>query len=100
VEGRGRRPVLASFKHVGNTFDVCDHGFDGYSVAVQTGGHRIVAVNYWGSLKYNGCRRWHVKGHNGHTFKYRVCLATHAQPGGKPIRLVTGYCGGYVSDIL
>jgi hypothetical protein len=79
--------------------DVCDPAFDGESVAVQRGDGRIIAVNYWGSLKFNGCRRWHIKGRNGHPFKYRVCLATHAAPGGKPIHLERFFCSGYVADI-
>jgi hypothetical protein len=89
----------ASFKHGGNTFDVCDYGFDAESVAVQRGDRKIIAVNYWGSLKFNGCRRWHVKGRNGSPFKYRVCLATHAAPGGKPIHLEPFYCSGWQGEI-
>lgn len=90
----------ASFKHRGNTFDVCDYGFDGLSVAVQRGNRKIIAVNYWGSLKYNGCRRWHVRGRNGTTFKYRVCLARNARPGGKPIELLPFYCSKFKADIF
>jgi hypothetical protein len=95
-ESRG----CASFKRAGNTFDVCDYGFDGESVAVQNGAGRIIAVNYWGSLKFNGCRRWHVRGHNGTPFKYRVCLARNARPGGKPIRLERFFCSRYHADIF
>ena len=40
-ESRG----CASFKQAGTTFDVCDCGFDGEAVAVQTGHGRIIAVN-------------------------------------------------------
>jgi hypothetical protein len=94
-EGRG----CASFKRSGNTMDVCDPAFDGDSVAVQRGDGKIIAVNYWGSLKFNGCRRWHIRGRNGHPFKYRVCLATHAKPGGKPIHLERFFCSGFVADI-
>ena len=79
--------------------DVCDPAFDGDSVAVQRGDGKIIAVNYWGSLKFNGCRRWHIRGRNGHPFKYRVCLATHAKPGGKPIHLERFFCSGFVADI-
>ncbi len=89
----------ASFKRSGNTFDVCDEGFDGEAVAVQRGDRKIIAVNYWGSLKFNGCRRWHVRGRNGHPFKYRVCLATHAKPGGKPIHLEPFFCSKFVPDL-
>ena len=95
-ESRG----CASFKQAGNTFDVCDYGFDGEAVAVQNGHGRIIAVNYWGSLKFNGCRRWHVPGHNGAPFKYRVCLARNARPGGKPIRLEKFFCSRYHADIF
>jgi hypothetical protein len=95
-ESRG----CASFKRAGNTFDVCDYGFDAEAVAVQTGSRRIVAVNYWGSLKFNGCRRWHVRGHNGTAFKYRVCLARNARPGGKPIRLEKFLCSAFQAEIL
>jgi hypothetical protein len=42
----------ASFKRAGNMMDVCDPAFDGESVAVQRGDGRIVAVNFWGSLKF------------------------------------------------
>ena len=94
-ENRG----CASFKRAGNTFDVCDYGFDGDSVAVQRSDGRIVAVNYWGSLKFNGCRRWHVAGRNGRPFKYRVCLARNAKPGGKPIRLEKFFCSGFQADL-
>jgi hypothetical protein len=94
-ESRG----CASFRHAGNIFDVCDYALDGESVAVQTGSRRIVAVNYWGPLRFNGCRRWHVRAHNGHAFKYRVCLATHARPGGKRIKLERFFCSRFVADI-
>jgi hypothetical protein len=94
-ENRG----CASFKRAGNTLDVCDYGFDGDSVAVQRGDGKIIAVNYWGSLKFNGCRRWHVAGRNGTPFKYRVCLARNAKPGGKPIRLEKFFCSGFQADI-
>ena len=89
----------ASFKHVGNTMDVCDTAYDGASVAVQRGDRKIIAVNYWGSLKYNGCRRWHIRGRNGTTFKYRVCPAHYARRGGKPIALSKFYCSGWQPDI-
>jgi hypothetical protein len=89
----------ASFHHVGNTFYVCDEAFDGESVAVESGSHMIIAVNYWGSLKFNGCRTWHVHGHNGDPFKYRVCLARYAAPGGKRLHLEPFYCSHYTSDI-
>jgi hypothetical protein len=94
-ESRG----CASFKRAGNTFDVCDYGFDGESVAVQNGHRRIIAVNYWGSLKFNGCRRWHIKGRNGTVFKHRVCLARNARPGGKPIRIEKFFCSGWQPEI-
>jgi hypothetical protein len=95
-ESRG----CASFNHRGNTFDVCDYGFDGEAVAVQNGAGRIFAVNYWGSLKFNGCRRWHVRGRNGTPFKYRVCLARNARPGGRKITLEKFFCSGYRADIF
>lgn len=91
--------ACASFKHVGNTMDVCDTAYDGASVAVQRGDRKIIAVNYWGSLKYNGCRRWHISGRNGTTFKYRVCPAHYARRGGKPIALSKFYCSGWQPDI-
>src|ERR1044072_9363378 len=64
VEHRG----AASFKRAGNTMDVCDPAYDGASVAVQRRDDKLIAVNYWGSLKYNGCRRWHIHGRNGSAF--------------------------------
>jgi hypothetical protein len=89
----------AAFKRAGNTMDVCDTAYDGASVAVQRrGDRRIVAVNYWGSLKYNGCRRWHIRGRNGTAFSYRVCPAYHARPGGKRITLSTHFCSGWQPD--
>ncbi len=91
--------ACASFKQAGNTFDVCDTAYDGAAAAVQRGDRKIIAVNYWGSLKYNGCRRWHVSGRNGTTFKWRVCPAHNARPGGKKITLSTHYCSGWVPDI-
>jgi hypothetical protein len=91
--------ACASFKHVGNTMDVCDPAFDGLAAAVQRGDGKIIAVNYWGSLKFNGCRRWHIRGRNGTTFKYRACPARHARPGGKRITLSKSYCSRYVADI-
>ena len=95
LDGRG----CASFQRAGNTMDVCDTAFDGDAVAVQRGDGKIIAVNYWGSLKFNGCRRWHISGRNGATFKYRVCPARNARPGGKPITLEKFLCGGYIPDI-
>jgi hypothetical protein len=94
VEGRG----AASFKRAGNTMDVCDTAYDGASVAVQRRDRKIIAVNYWGSLKYNGCRRWHIHGRNGSAFSYRVCPAHHARKGGKPITLSTFFCSGWQRD--
>lgn len=91
--------AAASFKHVGNTMDVCDPAYDGASAAVQRGDGKIIAVNYWGSLKYNGCRRWHIKGGNGTAFKYRVCPAYHARPGGRRITLSKFFCSGWQADI-
>jgi hypothetical protein len=89
----------ASFWRDRNTFDVCDYAWDGYAVAVQRSDGKIIAVNYWGSLKYNGCRRWHVKGRPyGARFRWRVCLANNAKPGGKPIRIVKYWCSGYRTD--
>jgi hypothetical protein len=91
--------ACASFKHAGNTMDVCDTAFDGASAAVQRGDGKIIAVNYWGSLKYNGCRRWHVSGRNGKSFKYRVCPAHYARPGGRPIELSKLFCSRWQADI-
>jgi hypothetical protein len=91
--------AAASFKHVGNTMDVCDPAYDGASAAVQRGDGKIIAVNYWGSLKGNGCRRWHIHGRNGTTFKYRACPAYHARPGGKPITLSKFFCSGWQADV-
>jgi hypothetical protein len=100
----GRRCAIehracASFKSAGNTFDVCDPAYDGAAAAVQRGDRRIIAVNYWGSMKHNGCRRWHVSGRNGRVFKWRVCPAYHAKPGGKRISLSIHYCSGWEADI-
>jgi hypothetical protein len=94
VEHRG----AASFKRPGNTMDVCDTAFDGASVAVQRRDRKIIAVNYWGSLKFNGCRRWHIHGRNGSAFSYRVCPAHYARKGGKRIKLSTFYCSGWTHD--
>ena len=72
-------------------------------MAVQNGHHRIIAVNYWGSLKFNGCRRWHITGHQGsprHGVQYRVCIARNAAPGGKPIRLERFFGSRVQADIL
>jgi len=96
-------PRLRVVQARGHTFDVCDYGFDGESVAVQNGHHRIIAVNYWGSLKFNGCRRWHITGHQGsqrHGVQYRVCIARNAAPGGKPIRLERFFGSRFQADIL
>lgn len=94
-EGRG----CASFKRAGNTFDVCDEAFDGSPVAVVRG-KKIIAVNYWGSLKFNGCRRWHVEGRNGTPFAWKVCLARNARPGGKRITIERFFCSAPTPDIF
>ena len=57
-------------------------------------------MNYRGSLKFNGCRRGHVGGHNGTPFRYRVCLARNARPGGKPLRLENFFCSAFQAEIF
>ncbi|HEX6621119.1 MAG TPA: hypothetical protein VF024_15760 [Solirubrobacteraceae bacterium] len=41
-----------------------------------------------------------MKGHNGTPFKYRVCLARNAAPGGKPIRLEKFFCSRHQPEIF
>jgi hypothetical protein len=68
--------------------------------ADRSASRRIIAVNRWGSVKFNGCRRWQVRGHNGTPFRDRVCLARNARPGGKPITLEKFLCSAFQPEIF
>jgi hypothetical protein len=95
----------ASFKSEGDHFYVCDYREDNRSVAVRYvyfdrhGTQRTgYAVNYWGPHRYNGCRDVVANHTEGSVLGYHVCLANHAHPGGKKMKIVGGTCGRDVFD--
>jgi hypothetical protein len=89
----------ASFRAHGDILFVCDYRRDGLAPAVgwryPRGGHRRsgIAVNYWGSRRFNGCRTRNLNFPENVSIDFKVCLARYARPGGRPIRVVHSTCG-------
>ena len=94
-EGRGS----ARFKSYGDHIFLCDHGWDGNSVAVklayvhETKGYvKYWRWNWWGSIKYNGCKDLNLRVKENTILKYKVCLGNHGRPGGKKADVLEWSC--------
>jgi hypothetical protein len=94
----------ARFKAYGDHVFLCDHGFDGHSVAVKLayqheskGYVKYWRWNWWGSLKGNGCKDLNLAVKENTIFKYKVCLGDHGAPGGKKADVLEWSCSGVAS---
>jgi hypothetical protein len=52
-----------------------------------------VAVNHFGSKRFNGCRARDRNFRENRSVQFRVCLAKFAKPGGRPIKVLGSTCG-------
>ena len=94
-DGRGS----ARFKSYGDHVFLCDHSRDGHSVAVkltyahETKGHvKYWRWNWWGALKYNGCKDLNLRVKENTILNYKVCLGNHGRPGGKKANVLEWSC--------
>jgi hypothetical protein len=86
-----------TFKPAGDKFEICDGRADNYSVVARYRYNRYTkrgyAVNSYGPWKWGGC---YTDVENGRgAFKFQVCLADFARPGGRPMRIHEHTCGGW-----
>jgi len=94
-DGRGS----ARFKSYGDHVFLCDHAKDGNSVAVkltyahETKGHvKYWRWNWWGAVKYNGCKDLNLRVKENTILHYKVCLGNHGRPGGKKADVLEWSC--------
>ena len=98
AQGRYCPAGAATFRARGDKVFACDYREDGRAVAVRAryrgrGGWRTVAVNYWGTKAFNGCRTADRNFRDARSVQFQVCLALFAKPGGRPIQILGSTCG-------
>jgi hypothetical protein len=94
----------ARFKAYGDHVFLCDHFWDGHSVAVklayqhETKGYvNYWRWNWWGPFKYNGCKDLNLAVKENTIFKYKVCLGENGHPGGQKADVLEWSCSGVAS---